>query len=258
MIRGKGSKIASQIILSLIILLILNLPAYSTDLYLLKIDSKESLETASGIINSARGIFDGKFLVELDSAQILRLRATSIEIEPVLTNFVPDRIFRVARKQPDLSQKALSFTPFYSSGENFLAELSKEDALRLKKEGYSLVPLEGRKTPLFYLPVTMPFAQRDDFPYDSLAERIRQDSIYAYNLRLEQFRTRYVYTDSIIAARDWLVNKFRSFGYTDVYYDTLYYYGYPLHNVVCRKTGVSEPGTTVVVGGHYDSWNQDS
>jgi hypothetical protein len=94
----------------------------------------------------------------------------------------------------------------------------------------------------------------DDYPSDSLAARINQDSLRAYVQRLENFRTRYAYTDSCLRARDWIAQKFRDWGYTDVAYQQFDFGGWRHYNVVASKLGLDEPDKVIIIGGHYDSY----
>jgi hypothetical protein len=91
----------------------------------------------------------------------------------------------------------------------------------------------------------------------SVVDQISQDSVVSYLLRLEAFEERLAGTDSGYAARDWLVSKFQSFGYSDVFVDhftaALRWGGTrPCFNVVAVKEGTLYPDVEIVVGGHYD------
>jgi acetylornithine deacetylase/succinyl-diaminopimelate desuccinylase-like protein len=98
------------------------------------------------------------------------------------------------------------------------------------------------------LPKALPYYP----PIDSLLSLISQDSLYAWNLRLQNFQTRYSYSDSVYRARDWLFDKFVSFGIDSVW---LHHYNYDSdqYNVVATVVGTVKPDKLIVVGGHYDS-----
>jgi Peptidase family M28/Dockerin type I domain len=232
--------------------------AYSADLYLMSIDSREALQTAKDVVEYAHGTINGKFLVELDSRQVERLRAAGIQAELVMTEYVPEKTYLASPMHPDIQKSRVPFTAQYVSGSNYLVKLEEGEVYQVRSAGYGLVLVESKRTPLFLIPVTVTPAFRSDFPSDTLADLIVQDSLYAYDARLQAFHTRYVSTDSLVAASNWVLNKFLSFGYTDVRFETFYYYGYPLRNVICTKPGTVEPNKIIVVGAHYDSFNQDS
>jgi len=232
--------------------------ALAGDLYLLTIDNPESLETVKGIADYAHGTINNKFVVELNSDQVKRLDMAGIRVELIQRGWTPERTFLVSRMHPELAMKEFAGKWLYVSENDMLADLTQPEADNLKKDGYCLIPISEKKTPFFCAPVLVSALWPDIYPNDTLANRIRQDSIYNYNLRLEQFRTRYIYADSVYAARDWLVDKFLSFGYTDVSYDSFDYYGRICNNVICKKPGAVDPDNILVVGAHYDSFNQDS
>ena len=73
-----------------------------------------------------------------------------------------------------------------------------------------------------------------------------------WDLRLQNFKTRYSYIDSIYKARDWLYDKFAGFGIDSLW---LFYYDWdsPQWNVVATVPGTVQPDRVIVVGGHYDS-----
>jgi hypothetical protein len=236
----------------------ISLSAQSADLYLLRIDNQQSCEMAQVIVGYAYGNINSKFLVALDSTQLARFSLSGMEVEPIAKGISIEKAYLISPAHTELSGKGISVKALYSDGGNCLAELNREETSQLQSEGYYCIPLMDRKTPFFYRPETVTLYWPDNFPNDSLISRIRQDSIYAYNYRLELFRTRYIWSDSVYRARDWIVDKFLSFGYTNVYIDTFYYYGRACHNVICMKTGTTEPENLVVVGAHYDSYNQDT
>ncbi|MEW5702342.1 MAG: M28 family peptidase [Candidatus Zixiibacteriota bacterium] len=92
---------------------------------------------------------------------------------------------------------------------------------------------------------------------DSVINKVSQDSIVAWENRLQAFYRRVAGTDSIYAARDWIKAKFQSFGYDSVYTD-LFYASVsggtkPCYNVVAVKPGAAYPEKQVIVGAHYDA-----
>lgn len=86
-----------------------------------------------------------------------------------------------------------------------------------------------------------------------LVERVDSLSILASLNRLEAFRTRHSSTDSLVAAREWLVTKFQEYGYSDILLHPFTWSGRTLHNIVVTKPGTRFPDTFVLLIGHYDS-----
>ncbi len=133
-------------------------------------------------------------------------------------------------------------------------KISDEKERLLAGKGYYIGKVFRHSLPLKYqsrkieLPKNQPFSPS----IDSLLSLISQDSLYAWDLRLQNFKTRYSYSDSIIKARDWLKNKFIGFGIDSVW---LFHYNYDSDqwNPVATVVGTVRPDKVLVVGGHYDS-----
>jgi len=137
-----------------------------------------------------------------------------------------------------------------------LIKTSRGKAFELSKEGYVIVAIHRNPIPLKYkhkppLKVTQP-ALKYYSEIDSLVNLVSAESLYTWDLRLQNFQTRYSYTDSVVKARDWLYDKFLSFGIDSVW---LHHYYWDSHqwNVVATVVGTARPDRVIVVGGHYDS-----
>jgi len=76
--------------------------------------------------------------------------------------------------------------------------------------------------------------------------------------RLQDFWSRYVYSDSIAVASYWIVEQLQGFGYTDVELDSFVAViegdSLNLWNVVATKEGYGDSSRIIVIGGHYDSY----
>ncbi|MBS4028130.1 MAG: M20/M25/M40 family metallo-hydrolase [Ignavibacteriales bacterium] len=100
-------------------------------------------------------------------------------------------------------------------------------------------------------------------PIDSfLVELVNQvDSarLYEFMAQLQSFKTRYAGNasgrDSLARSRDWLIQQFSSFGYTDIQQHTFTQSGNQLQNVIVTKTGTLYPDSIVILCGHYDTVN---
>ncbi|MBX2990545.1 MAG: M20/M25/M40 family metallo-hydrolase [Bacteroidetes bacterium] len=86
-----------------------------------------------------------------------------------------------------------------------------------------------------------------------LAGAIDSSRLIASLQRLEAFRTRHSSTDSLVAAKNWLVTKFQEYGYSDVLQHNFTWSSRTLQNIVVTKTGTRFPNTYVLLIGHYDS-----
>ncbi len=74
--------------------------------------------------------------------------------------------------------------------------------------------------------------------------------------RLESFRSRHITSDSLAAARNWVVARFQEFGYTDVVQHSFTYSGRSLQNIVVTKTGTRYPNKIVLLISHYDATSE--
>ncbi len=135
-----------------------------------------------------------------------------------------------------------------------LLKTTSEKAEELRGLRYTVIPIHHQPLPLKYKPPAMLIKPviKYSVGIDSLLNLISQDSLYTWDLRLQNFKTRYSYSDSIIKARDWLFQKFISFGMDSLWLH-YYYYDSPQYNVVAVVPGTVQPDRVIVVGGHYDS-----
>jgi len=92
---------------------------------------------------------------------------------------------------------------------------------------------------------------------DSILSMVSIDSIESYVRRLEAFKTRYTYSDSIISAQNWLMERYEALG-CDVTIDTFELqneapYGPMGFNVVADLKGSELPDNYVILCNHYDA-----
>ncbi|NIM99836.1 MAG: M20/M25/M40 family metallo-hydrolase [candidate division Zixibacteria bacterium] len=141
-----------------------------------------------------------------------------------------------------------------STGKSYFMKISDESARSLAAKGYYIVKVFRRPLPLKYKPTTESSPKGHSYypEIDSLLSLISQDSLYAWTLRLQNFQTRYSYSDSIIRARNWIFNQFLSFDIDSLWLH-YYYDDSPQWNVVATVVGTARPDKVIVVGGHYDS-----
>ncbi len=106
-------------------------------------------------------------------------------------------------------------------------------------------------------PVTRPEAPMVFLNLDpvlqQLAASVDSSQLIASLQRLEAFRTRHSSTDSVTAAKNWLISKFQEYGYSDILQHNFTWSGRTLQNIVVTKTGIRYPSTYVLLIGHYDS-----
>lgn len=54
---------------------------------------------------------------------------------------------------------------------------------------------------------------------------------------------------------NWLINKYLSYGYTNIEIDTFNYFGNDAYNLIVTKPGTVYPNTYLIIDGHYDTKN---
>ena len=244
--------------LSVMMYLLLFSPVFAGDLYLLEITSAGQLQDVRSVVDHANGTIGNKFIVDLTDSQREKLESDDILLQMIAADYSKGRFYLLLRSTPQVSKGAVYFEPKFSAGSDHLVEIDPQNFEILRRDGYMALSIDRLETPFFFMPpaVTAPFL--DSYPLDTLVGLVRQDSLYNYIDRLQAFQTRYLTTDSVLKARDWLVSKFQEFGYADVRTDTLYVGQTACHNVICFKPGTDESNKIIVIGAHYDSYNGDS
>ena len=226
---------------------------------LVRIDSHAEATKATAILGRAFVRVDNQFLVAPDATQQLLIAAAGLEFETIMEHVDPENVYQVLNLDRRQAQPVIELEKFgqvidLEYGTRLMTLTRAEAASVSDAPGLCAVKLTDRDIPISYSAPAVAVPLADDYPSDSLAVRISQDSLYSYVQRLENFRTRYTYTDSCLAARDWIAEKFRDWGYTDVTYQSFYYSGGWHYNVVVVKPGVVEPDKVIVIGGHYDTY----
>ncbi len=240
------------------IFVLMALNAFSKDLYLLDSRSIKNADILGSLVGNAHGKIDDNFIVIIDRDQLNKLKSINLNPELIKEDFDPEKTYLINNARPQHNKTALYFESFYRAGDSYLAELVPSDIDLLQREGYMVIKLSDFMTPVFETPNARCNSEtRFDYPLDTLADYISQDSLYHFVTRLEAFQTRFTFSDSILAAREWIVSQFQSYGYDSIVTDTFFFNGYPCHNVLCLKPGTVEPDKLIVVGGHYDSINED-
>lgn len=234
----------------------------ANDLGLVSITSEEDAEQARSLFGEAYARVDNRFLVSVDDRSRAALERVGLQFETLLYDVLPSELYLVLEPySPDpfrsVDYSALGTSVQLDASTKVMA-ISRAAAASLSTQTPAMtVPLEDRSVRFLYLPPAQLAAPNLEFPTDSLVSRVSQDSVYAYDQRLEDFQTRYIFTDSIDAARDWLIQKFQEFGYTDVSTQDFYYQGKYLQNVKAVKPGYAEPDKLIVIGAHYDAITYD-
>ncbi len=90
--------------------------------------------------------------------------------------------------------------------------------------------------------------------------KVNPDSIQSYMQSLENFGTRFCLAPNRRIIAEWIMEKFQSMGYEDVFLDSFaynrtyanVYYQTWQYNVICRLNGYSGSDSVCILGAHYD------
>jgi hypothetical protein len=247
-------------LLTLLISLVFSLSLSAQSLarpVLIKLDLKESGDWSAarslGVVAYYRS--ESFVLAEFEKARLGELDQAGLKYQIVDESPWSEEYFLVsapktlAKPAPVFYGKVL----FEDQARQFVKG-SKEEAVHLAGVGYTVVPIRHRAIPLEYKPTLTrpPAAARYSEDIGDLVDMVSADSLHDWIQRLQNFQTRYSYSDSVIAARDWLYQKMSAFGIDSLW---LHHYYEDSHqwNVVATVEGTVQPDRVMVVGGHYDS-----
>lgn len=108
---------------------------------------------------------------------------------------------------------------------------------------------------VFFLFITCQslFSQAYSSYYQSIVDNVKYDSLLTSLQKIESLGVKSPGTTALVNAKNWLVNKYTSYGYSDIQIDNFTDNGDALYNVIVNKTGTLYPNTYLIVCGHYDS-----
>ncbi|NIN01126.1 MAG: M20/M25/M40 family metallo-hydrolase [candidate division Zixibacteria bacterium] len=207
----------------------------------------------AGIIAYHR--FDNSVLAEFERARLVEVDGLGLEYQIIDEEPWTEEYF-LASPAHGVAEVNLEFygRVLLKDAKWQLIKTSRERAFELLEKGYKVIPIRHRPIPLEYRPpveIARP-ALKYSADIDSLLNLVSEDSLYTWVLRLQNFQTRYSYSDSVRKARDWLHDKLLSFGIDSLWLH-YYYWDSQQWNVVAAVEGTVRPDRVVVVGGHYDS-----
>ncbi len=250
--------VKKNIVISFLVILIFASAAMSDDIGFVSIKNRFQTEVVSQILPYAYTRFENKFLVSFDESQKSILEKAGIEFEIIAADINVSEYSLVI--PPDKPMENLlqldKLGNFVLLNNNmYLTNLARSTSMATAEQsGYTFITLDDNKVKFSFIPLSISgLVQALDYPTDSIADLVSLDSITAYNKKLEGFYTRYIWSDSIDVARDWIVQKLTDWGYTDITTPTFLWGGGTHYNVMAVKLGYAEPDKVIVVGGHYDS-----
>jgi hypothetical protein len=141
-----------------------------------------------------------------------------------------------------------------------LVQMDEATALRVTRMRGEIERLPDVPHPI-YLPLVsfFPKPSMPDTFIQRLVDKVNQDSIRAKMQRLQDFQTRFPLTDSCRAAEQYVFNYFRSLGLDSVAFDTCYFQGHMMRNVIGTRVGLSRnPRSIIIICGHLDAVSEDT
>ena len=228
-------------------------------------------------------IADDLYKVEISSAEDAELlRQTGVTtVAPlqqgylILVDFEAAEYLQSTELQYELLSTGIDFDQLAIDRRRDRVNVAKYNLL-FEEDDFRLYHVTGPKTdfgpdglwrlpesdaPIKYTPPTqlnrhMAFG---DVDLDSLISLIDQDTVRGWNEHLEAYPPRVAGRASNHEAASWIADKFVSFGYDSVYFDSFMgeqlwsYNSVQCMNVVATKVGTRYPDKYIVIGGHFDA-----
>ncbi|MCR9173644.1 MAG: M28 family peptidase [bacterium] len=108
---------------------------------------------------------------------------------------------------------------------------------------------------LLTLPGISALGQTFDAFYASMADSCNQDTVTEYLQQFEDLGIKELLNPALDNTKDWIVQKYQNWGYTDIVEDNFQVQGVTTTNIIVTKTGTLYPDTYVIIDGHYDTKN---
>jgi len=97
--------------------------------------------------------------------------------------------------------------------------------------------------------------QTFDAYYASMADSCDQDTVTEYLQQFEDLGIKELLNAGLDNTKDWIIQKYQNWGYTDIVEDDFQVQGITTTNIIVTKTGTLYPNTYVIIDGHYDTKN---
>lgn len=137
-----------------------------------------------------------------------------------------------------------------------LVKMTDEQALQMAQAGFQIGRISDQDLPIIapksFSDRSSPVSTQNEL-ISLLISQISADSYRDYVQRLQNFKTRYSFSDSIASARKWLVQEFQRIGYAEVKLDSFKVSQTLQSNVFAILPGQKKPENVIIIGGHYDS-----
>ncbi len=105
----------------------------------------------------------------------------------------------------------------------------------------------------FILTAAIVNAQSYNNYYGNIVNSYSPDTVHKYLVEFENLGVKEHGTPALQNTLDWLIDKYNSYGYTDIAIDTFNYAAQDDYNLIVTKQGSLYPNTYVIIDGHYDT-----
>ncbi len=102
---------------------------------------------------------------------------------------------------------------------------------------------------------TSTYSQTFDAFYASMADSCNLDTVTEYLHQFEDLGIKELLNAGLDNTKDWIIQKYQDWGYTDIVEDDFQVQGVTTTNIIVTKTGTVYPDTYVIIDGHYDTKN---
>ncbi|MCZ4318727.1 M28 family peptidase [Aequorivita viscosa] len=107
----------------------------------------------------------------------------------------------------------------------------------------------------FLFSISVSSAQVFNPYYNGIVENVSASNILDDLTTLVDFGVKEPGTGAIENAKDWIINRYQTLGYTAVETQDFTVYGQTTSNIIVTKTGSVYPNTFLIIDGHYDTVN---
>jgi len=222
----------------------------------LHLKGQADFQKASDLNLSVYHRFNNIIIAEFEKTRLNALQGAGLSFRIIDEEPWTESYYVISKgKRPEQVDLSRYGRILVQTGDIYFLKISDETARTLAEKGYHIAKVFRHTIPLIPKPAVGKPSK--SYPYydpgiDSLVSLVSSDSLYVWDLQLQNFGTRYSYSDALPSVRQWLFDKLKSFGIDSVWYHH-YYWDSDQYNVVATVKGTAHPHIVLVVGGHYDS-----
>jgi hypothetical protein len=138
-----------------------------------------------------------------------------------------------------------------------IVKTTPETAAALRERGFSCVEIERRVIPVqwgkTHLPHSLSAERSNDIA--PILALVSDSMITSYIQQMQDFGTRHWSRPNRDSVFNWVRDAFMDAGVADVKLDSFIYSSTLQKNVVATISGTIYPGSEIIIGGHFDSYN---